>query len=134
MTVHLTKDSIDLGIVTTEPEKMLAFYCDVLGLELKGEMPMAGGGRMYRLLCGSSLIKIVTQGKKPPEKAAPGGLAAATGYRYFTLSVNNLEELVAKCREAGYKIPVPKKEVRPGINIAMVEDPDGKWVEFLQAG
>jgi hypothetical protein len=24
--------------------------------------------------------------------------------------------------------------VRPGITIAMVEDPDGNWVEFLQNG
>jgi hypothetical protein len=24
--------------------------------------------------------------------------------------------------------------IRPGITISMVEDPDGNWVEFLQAG
>lgn len=134
MALNLSKDSIDLGIVTTEPEKMLAFYRDTIGFEMKGEMPMSGGGRMYRLLCGSSLIKIVVNGRPPAAKPVPGGIPAATGYRYFTLSVGNLDEVVAGCSEAGYKICVPKKEIRPGVSIAMVEDPDGNWVEFLQAG
>jgi hypothetical protein len=27
----------------------------------------------------------------------------------------------------------PRTEVRPGVVIGMVEDPDGNWVEFIQA-
>lgn len=44
MTIAITKDSIDLGIVTRDSEKLLAFYRDTLGLEFEGEMPMPGGG------------------------------------------------------------------------------------------
>lgn len=65
MAINLTKDSIDLGIVTTQPEKMLMFYRDVLGFEMKGEMPLPKGGRMYRLLCGTSMVKIVVNGHPP---------------------------------------------------------------------
>ena len=36
------------------------------------------------------------------------------------------------CRAGGYKVPVEPREIRPGVTIAMVEDPDGNWVEFLQ--
>jgi hypothetical protein len=25
----------------------------------------------------------------------------------------------------------PVREIRPGVTIAIVEDPDGNWVEFL---
>lgn len=134
MDLILTKDSIDLGIVTTEPEKMLAFYRDTLGFEMKGEMPMFNGGHMYRLLCGTSMVKIVVNGKEPAARPAPGGIEGATGYRYFTITVANLEAVVSKCSEAGYKISIPVKQVRPGVCIAMVEDPDGNWVEFLQLG
>jgi hypothetical protein len=28
-------------------------------------------------------------------------------------------------------VVIPVTELRPGITIAMVEDPDGNWVEFL---
>ena len=59
MTIKLTKDSIDLGIVTTNPEAMTAFYRDVLGFEDGGQMSLPGGS-MIRLLCGSSVIKLVT--------------------------------------------------------------------------
>jgi glyoxylase I family protein len=34
---------------------------------------------------------------------------------------------------AGHKIVRPRTEVRPGVAIGMVEDPDGNWVEFIQA-
>ena len=47
-------------------------------------------------------------------------------------SAMTLLELVAACAKAGRKIEVPEREIRPGIRIAIVEDPDGNWVEFLQ--
>jgi catechol 2,3-dioxygenase-like lactoylglutathione lyase family enzyme len=132
MSAELSKDSIDLGIVTTEPDRALAFYRDTLGFKYEGEMPMPGGGKMHRLLCGTSLIKIVTHARPPAARAAPGGIGGATGYRYWTISVRNLEPLVERCSAGGYKIAVRPTEIRPGIRIAIVEDPDGNWVEFLQ--
>ena len=27
---------------------------------------------------------------------------------------------------------MPVREIRPGVSISIVEDPDGNWVEFLQ--
>ncbi len=132
MTLSIVKDSIDLGIITKDPEKMLAFYRDTLGLELIGELPMPGGGTMYRLNCGTSVIKIVVHGKEPAAVAAPGGIAGATGYRYWTITVDNIEQSVKACEDAGYKIAVKVTEIRPGVAISMIEDPDGNWVELLQ--
>jgi glyoxylase I family protein len=130
MSVSLTKDSIDLGIVTNDAVASIAFYRDVLGFEDLGEFPMPGG-TMQRLQCGTSTIKIVSL-KRPPEATpAPGGIGGATGYRYWTISVSNLAEIVAKCEAAGVNVAIPITELRPGITIAMVEDPDGNWVEFL---
>ncbi len=134
MAIALSKQSIDLGIVTTNGPAMLAFYRDLLGLELKGEMKMPGGqGVMYRLLCGDSLIKLVVMPELPAQ-AAPGGIQGAAGYRYWTITVSNLEAMAQACTEAGHKLVWPVREIRPGVRIAMVEDPDGNWVEFLQLG
>ena len=131
MGVELTKDSIDLGIVVRDAEAALAFYRDVLGLEDLGERPMPGGV-MRRLGCGTSVIKLVSL-KSPPEAAAPpGGIGGGTGYRYWTLSVSNMEDVVAACEAAGRPIAVPITELAPGITIAIVEDPDGNWVELLR--
>ena len=134
MAMTITKPAIDLGIVTTNGPAMLAFYRDVLGLTLQGEMPMPGGvGLMHRLLCGSSLIKLVVL-PAVPATAAPGGIQGAAGYRYWTITISNLAETVKACVDTGHKLVMPEREIRPGIRIAIVADPDGNWVEFLALG
>ncbi len=133
MGVNLMKDSIDLGIVTNDPEAMISFYRDVLGFTEAGTMPLPGGG-MTRLMCGSSSIKIVTMKRPVENKAAPGGLGGATGYRYWTMTVSNLAEIVATCEAAQATVAVPITELAPGVSLAIVEDPDGNWVEFVQQG
>lgn len=134
MALALTKDSIDLGIVTTDAEPLLKFYRDTLGLAEEGKMDMPGGGKMVRLNCGTTTVKIVVNAKEPAGSAPPGGIGGATGYRYFTISVSNLVEATDECAAAGYKVVVPPTEIRAGITISMIEDPDGNWVELLQAG
>ena len=133
MAIGLTKDSIDLGIVISDPEASLKFYRDTLGLTEAGTMDMPGGGKMYRLMCGTSMIKLVDPGKTLETKAPRGGIQGAYGYRYWTISVSNIEHLTAAVGEAGYKVAVPVTALRPGITISIVVDPDGNWVEFLQA-
>ena len=132
MSIALTKRAIDLGIVTTNGAAMLKFYRDVLGFQYLREMKMPGGGLMHQLMCGDSMIKVVVLNELPA-KTPPGGIRAANGYRYWTVSVSNLADLLKQCADAGAKIVVKETELRPGVKIGMVEDPDGNWVEFLQA-
>lgn len=133
MSIDVTKDSIDIGIVVRDAEAALAFYRDTLGLEDTGSMPMPGGaGTMYRLLCGTTLVKLVAPDKELPAAAPGGGIQGAYGYRYWTISVADLEGITARCGEAGYQVVVAPREIRPGVSISIVADPDGNWVEFLQ--
>lgn len=135
MPAQLAKSAVDLGIVITDSEKALAFYRDLLGMEHVGDMPMpiGGGGTMHRLQCGDSLIKLVNLTNTPP--ASPGGgIPGALGFRYLTLIVSNLDEILGECAAARVNIVVPATEIRPGVSIGMVEDPDGNWVEFVQNG
>lgn len=136
MGVKLAKNAIDLGIVIRDSEASLRFYRDTLGFEHVADipMPLGGGGTMHRLNCGDTVVKLVRFDNLPPEANPPGGLVGASGYRYFTMIVSNLVEIMQSCREAGYKIAVSVREARPGVTIGMVEDPDGNWVEFVQNG
>lgn len=127
----LTKAGIDLGIITPRPAAMLTFYRDVLGFRQEPDTPFPGGGVMHRVWCGESLIKLVAPAKAPDAAAAGGGITGATGMRYFTISVSNLEPMVEACRRAGSTVVVEPREARPGIRIAIVTDPDGNLVEFL---
>jgi glyoxylase I family protein len=129
--VQVSKDSIDLGIVVTDEKAAVSFYRDVLGLEWEGELPLPGG-RMYRLKCGTTVIKLLKLDRTPAAKPAPGGPAGGLGYRYFTISVPDIRGLVAQLEAKGIRPTVPVTEFRPGVTIAMVTDPDGNTVEFIQ--
>ena len=136
MGIQLRKDSIDLGIVITDSERSLAFYRDVLGFEHVADSPMPPpmNGTMHRLMCGTSMIKLVKLDEVPSAAPAPGGLGGGTGYRYFTLTISNIPEVTRACRDAGATVVIDNVELRPGLMVTMVEDPDGNWVELIDPG
>ena len=132
MLVKLKKNAIDLGIVVSDLEASIAFYQGVLGFVDEGEIPFPGGGTMRRLGCGDTTIKLVHLAENPKERAPGGGIEGATGYRYWTISVSNLEEIAKACEEAGCAIPLKPIEVPAAGRFLIVEDPDGNWVEFAE--
>lgn len=133
MGIDIAKDSVDLGIVVRDGEAALRFYRDTLGLEHVADTPMRGGnGTMHRLMCGTSLIKVIEYPQAPEAANPVGGIPVASGYRYWTITVSNLDDVVGECEATGYKVAVPPREIRPGTRIAMIEDPDGNWVELLE--
>ena len=134
MGANPAKEAIDLGIVTNNGDAMLTFYRDVLGFEHEGDIEMEAVGIkvMHRLWFARSLIKLVVPVEPPANTPAPGGIAGGTGYRYWTLTVDNLDAVLAAVEAAGRPVIWPRREIRPGVAIAMVEDPDGNWVEFVE--
>ena len=134
MGMQIVKDAVDLGIVCRDGPAMFAYYRDVLGLEHVADTPMPKpfAGTMHRMMCGTSLIKLVVPQTPPAEHPAPGGLAGGTGYRYWTITVGNLDEVVAAAEAGGHDVAVPRRNVREGVDIAMLVDPDGNWIELLE--
>jgi catechol 2,3-dioxygenase-like lactoylglutathione lyase family enzyme len=123
------KDSLDLGIIVSDIKASLNFYQNILGLQFVGEMPL-WFGTMHRLRFGSSDFKLIDPQKKPPK--GPIGLESQLGFRYVTFVIKNLSTLCEELRTKGIEFVVPEKEMRPGVRIAMVKDPDGNIVEFVE--
>lgn len=132
MAIELTKDALDIGIIAADGAASLRFYRDALGLPEIEVLKSSNGTTIHRLACGNSHVKLWVGGN-PSGKVAPGGPSAGvTGIRYFTMSVKALEPIVARCKEAGFEIAWEPRELRPGVRVAMIVDPDGNWVELLQ--
>jgi catechol 2,3-dioxygenase-like lactoylglutathione lyase family enzyme len=123
------KDSLDLGVLVSDIKASLNFYQNLLGLEFVGETPL-WFGTMHRLRFGSSDFKLIEPHTIPPKGAI--GLEGQLGFRYVTFVVQNLSEVCSELLGQGIEFTVPEKELRPGIRIAMVKDPDGNIVEFVQ--
>jgi catechol 2,3-dioxygenase-like lactoylglutathione lyase family enzyme len=127
-----TSAGVDIGIVVSDGPKSVGFYRDVLGLTYAGDNPMpVGGGHMYRLMAGESMIKLVQPDPVPTAAAEPGAIDAARGIRYITFSVDDIDAAAGACRDAGVSV-ITEQEVMPGVRIALVNDPDGNIVEFLE--
>lgn len=123
------KDSLDLGIVVGNIRDSLNFYQNVLGLKFIEERP-ATFGTMYRLRFGNSDFKLINPSTVPPK--GPIGLDTQLGFRYVTFVVKNLSKLCMELQSRGVEFFRPEKEIRPGVRMAMVKDPDGNIVEFVE--
>ena len=132
MAVELLATSIEVGLVTTNPEAMAQFYGDFLGLPLQGELEFPGGA-MKRYAVGTNVLKLVTLDPPPAAPAVPGGGRAQAGIRYITLVVASLSGAAAQIADAGYPIaePVTEFPAVPGMGWLFVTDPDGNWVELV---
>jgi len=129
MAIVAGKNAIDVGIVVKNITLSLHFYCEILGLEKVQEMPL-WIGTMHRLAFGDSFVKLVDPKDSPPNTTP--GLASSLGIRYLTLQVSNLDEICEICKTHNIIFELEKTELGPGVSIAMVQDPDGNTVEFVE--
>lgn len=130
MPAQLLATNLEVGIVTTNMEKMRHFYGEVLGLPYKEHLQFPGG-EMHRYQVGDNIIKLVSYQETPNAANPAGGGPAATGLRYASLTVGNIPEVVAAARAAGCEVPVDVTPFGGGIAWAFVCDPDGNWIEMF---
>ena len=71
----------------------------------------------------------MTPAAMPP--AGTGKVDAATGIRYFTFSVESVEEAYAALKAAGVPMQGEVTEVAPGRFICFFTDPDGNMLECV---
>ena len=123
------KESLDLGILVSDINASLKFYQDLLGLKFIEKNPV-WFGTMYKLRFGTSDFKLIAPRTMPPK--GPVGLEAQIGVRYITFVIKNLSAICVRLQEKGVAFEIPEREARPGVKIAMVRDPDGNIVEFVE--
>lgn len=129
--LKVAKDSVDVGLIVSNIGASLKFYKDILGLAFVETVPLPFG-TMHRLRFGTTDIKLVDPTTVPPSGAI--GLDKQLGIRYVTFVIGNLSQVCQELIRQGVEFTMPEHELRPGVRIAMVKDPDGNIVEFKQNG
>lgn len=135
MTAELAKPTIDVGIVTDDIDAALAFWRDLLGFPVVGEVSFPGLS-ITQLRAGDAIIRLCVPDSGPDSgivrHAESGPFHAETGLRYITLSVRNLRAIAAAAQDAGYPVPVPPREIRTGVFAAQIQDGRGITVELME--
>jgi catechol 2,3-dioxygenase-like lactoylglutathione lyase family enzyme len=124
---------VQIGIVPTDLEASLHFYRDVLGFEYLGPVPVIEGRILHRFAVDGGILKLLEQPASSPPPAVsprPGAFQTATGIRWITLHVDDLDGYTERCREQVWQVGTT--EIRPGVRFAIVEDPDGNAVELVE--
>jgi len=130
MPVKLSKTALDVGLISTNGSRMVAFYRDVLGLSQDPDVTIPNYGTIHKFNCGNSILRVMVP-LSAPEKVAGGSFMSRDGLRYITLNIDNLDETVKACKDFGCVVPVDIRDLRPGVRCAQVQDPDGNHVEFI---
>jgi len=110
----------------------MSFYGDVLALPHL-ETLATPRGTIEFFGVGSSTLKLVRYPVTPSARPPSGEPGAATGLRYFTIRISNLDEVLANCESVGVIVLWGKRR-KPGGDgwLGMVMDPDGNMLELLQ--
>ena len=132
MAVKLSKAALDVGIISANASNMVAFYRDVLGLAQDADVTIPHYGTIHKFNCGNSILRIMVP-LTAPENVAGGAFMSRNGFRYITINIDNLDEVVKACKAFGCAVPVDIRDLRPGVRCAQVQDPDGNYVEFISA-
>ena len=127
--MKLARDALDLGVFVSDINASLEFYQETLGMKKVGDLEVPFGV-LHRLKYGNSFFKLIDPKKVPPK--GPSELVNQLGFRYVTFPVTNISEICEALKEKGVKFTIPETELMPGVHIAMVQDPDGNTVEFVQ--
>jgi catechol 2,3-dioxygenase-like lactoylglutathione lyase family enzyme len=143
---------IDLGLVTSDVNKTVAFYTQAIGFtEQKGFAVPGEFSKDAGLTDGQGLdIRVLTLGSgsdatrlkvmqisgansKPSDNA---NIGSQLGFRYLTIFVNDTAAALARLEKAGVK-PIAKTpiaippSIAEGIFLTIVRDPDGNLVELV---
>lgn len=130
-----------LVVGVADMERALAFYRDLLGMDIVFESLISGEpfdavlhatrkqeGRVVGGLLGGLMIELLALGAPPPQQPTRRGI---TGIHNVSLSVTDLDATHRRIVEAGYTPDQEPFEIG-GVRMFFVKDPDGTPVEFIE--
>ncbi len=114
------------SFLVADTERALAFYRDVLGLEVDSERPDLGFPGAW-LKVGEASIHLLELPNPDPVAGRPehGGRD-----RHVALAVDDIEALIASLDGAG----IAYTRSRSGRAAVFCRDPDGNALEFIETG
>ena len=135
---------LEIGFCVTDLQKSLVFWRDALGMTFISEILTPeraavesgfadSGYTVVRLqLPTGERIKLFSLSNVDGVTDACRKPLSRVGLAFVTLIVKSLPEAVTMLSHAGFPSRLPPYELRAGVFVALVDDPDGNIVELVQ--
>ena len=133
------------GFVVKDLDKSLAFYTEVVGLQLNSRGESEGGPIGQIVGYDPSHLKLASlrigpegghvleliEYVKPPSADRPTDERAVLGASHLAFNVTDIDGTFQRLLDAGaIKLNAPV-EVREGRKACYLQDPDGNWIELI---
>jgi catechol 2,3-dioxygenase-like lactoylglutathione lyase family enzyme len=129
---RLSGAALAAGIIARDAPRMFEFYRGFLGLPLIETMEFPEqGATVWLFSTGAGRIKVSARTDVPAATNPPGVPGDATGVRYLTVEVVDVEEAIAGIEESDGSLQSPPK-MWGDAKVAFVWDPDGNSIELVE--
>ena len=127
---NVTVLRVDVGFVS-ENRELVEFFAHVFELD---ELPpiTLEPGTVHRLQAGDAHMKVMCPSVRPTRPAPASPFYAASGLRYLTIWVDDIERVVARAVQKGGRVERGPMELVGGVRFAVLEDPEGNAIEVAQ--
>ncbi len=132
------------GFVVRDRDKAVAFYRDIVGLNVISEYKRIGPKidqvvgyedvhlKLALLDLGGGHILELIQYVNPPPDERPTAERSVLGAAHLAFEVKDISAMFAKMSEGGAKMMNPPVQIAPGRIACYFQDPDGNWLELME--
>ena len=136
----------EMGICVNDLEKMIAFYGDVLGFKLISQIDVpadksseagftSGGYTIVRMQTNyGERIKLVRPMTSANPRLSGEEVLSKKGNVFLTFIVEDLKHTVSRIKDTDAPIRTQGNimEVRDGVFLSIIDDPEGNHLEFVE--
>lgn len=123
--------SVETGMVSADGA-LVTFYCEVFELEELEALEFPQGTVRRMRGPAGHVIKIMVPAAAPAKPATAETFIGMSGYRYMTVRVDDLDGVVERAAARGGFVTMGPLELRPGVQLVVLTDPDGNTIEVMQ--
>ncbi len=133
------------GLVVKDIDASISFYRDALGMEVTGRRDRNGGTieslvgyspcvlKAANLAIGDGTTLELLQYLEPPPAERPTEERAVLGGSHVAFDVEDIQGVFQRLLSHGARKLNPPVESAPGRWVCYLQDPDGNWVELIDA-
>ena len=120
-----------VAITVRSVERSVAFYRDLLGFEVLGQLLVDEGRlKLVYLRSGGAHVELF-EFRDHDAETAVGVPDSVGGFKHLALQTDDVDAVAGRLRAAGAEFTVDPLDAEGGVRLAFFRDPDGNLLEIV---